>query len=57
MTRVRLLVGTAKGGFVLTSDGAGRDWSLEGPLFGGWEVFDMVGSPADRTTPARAGRR
>ena len=47
MTRVRLLVGTAKGGFVLTSDGTRRDWSLEGPLFGGWEVFDMVGSPAD----------
>jgi len=47
MTRVRLLVGTAKGGFVFTSDGTREEWSVEGPLFGGWEVMDMVGSPAD----------
>lgn len=47
MTSVRLLVGTAKGGFVLRSDGARREWNAEGPLFGGWQVMDMVGSPAD----------
>ncbi|HSR42435.1 MAG TPA: hypothetical protein VLL48_09690, partial [Longimicrobiales bacterium] len=47
MTRVRLLVGTAKGGFVFTSDGTREDWTEEGPLFGGWEIMDMVGSPAD----------
>jgi hypothetical protein len=47
MTTVRVLVGTQKGGFVLTSDGRRSDWKVEGPLFGGWEVYHMVGSPGD----------
>ncbi|WP_017610087.1 WD40/YVTN/BNR-like repeat-containing protein [Nocardiopsis xinjiangensis] len=47
MTAVRLLVGTRKGAFVLTSDSARKDWQIEGPYFGGWEVYHMVGSPAD----------
>ncbi|MEX2504527.1 MAG: sialidase family protein [Egicoccus sp.] len=47
MAGVRLLVGTAKGGFVLTSDERRRDWKVEGPLFGGWEIFHMQGSPLD----------
>ncbi|GHD26531.1 WD40/YVTN/BNR-like repeat-containing protein [Nocardiopsis kunsanensis] len=47
MTAVRLLVGTRKGAFVLTSDTARKDWRIEGPFFGGWEVYHMVGSPAD----------
>jgi len=47
MAGVRLLVGTAKGGFVLTSDEGRRDWEVEGPLFGGWEIFHMQGSPLD----------
>jgi hypothetical protein len=47
VSRVRLLVGTQKGAFVLTSDGARRDWKVDGPHFGGWEIYHVVGSPAD----------
>jgi hypothetical protein len=47
VTTVRVLVGTQKGGFVLTSDGSRREWEVSGPHFGGWEIYHMVGSPAD----------
>ncbi|MFO1172535.1 MAG: exo-alpha-sialidase [Hyphomicrobiaceae bacterium] len=47
MTTVRLLVGTKKGLFVLTSDGARKSWSVDGPHFGGWQVYHAKGSPAD----------
>ena len=47
MTGVRVLVGTAKGAFILTSDGARQNWDISGPHFGGWEIFHMKGSPAD----------
>ena len=47
MTGVRVLVGTAKGGFVVTSDGKRKQWEVSGPHFGGWEVYHMKGSPAD----------
>jgi hypothetical protein len=46
VSKVRLLVGTKKGGFVLSSDGARRDWQVEGPHFAGWEVYHMAASPA-----------
>ena len=45
--KVRVLVGTRKGAFVLESDGNRRQWEIRGPHFGGWEVFHMKGSPAD----------
>jgi photosystem II stability/assembly factor-like uncharacterized protein len=44
---VRVLVGTRKGAFVLTSDGARSSWEVTGPLFGGWEVFHVAASPVD----------
>jgi hypothetical protein len=47
MSSVRLLVGTRKGAFVLTSDGARKTWTVEGPHFGGWEIYHMKGSPVD----------
>ncbi|MFG0331207.1 MAG: WD40/YVTN/BNR-like repeat-containing protein [Phycisphaerales bacterium] len=47
MTRVRVLVGTKKGAFILTSDGARKKWKVEGPLFGGWEMYHLKGSPVD----------
>ncbi|QEE29368.1 exo-alpha-sialidase [Terriglobus albidus] len=47
MSTVRLLVGTRKGGFVLTSDGKRQDWTVEGPFFAGWEIYHMKGSPVD----------
>ncbi|MCB1740583.1 MAG: exo-alpha-sialidase [Gammaproteobacteria bacterium] len=47
MSRIRLLVGTRKGAFVLESDGRREHWSVSGPLFGGWEMYHIKGSPAD----------
>ena len=47
MSRVRLLVGTKKGAFVLTSDGARKNWDVSGPFFAGWEMYHLKGSPAD----------
>ncbi len=47
MTGVRVLVGTHKGAFVLTADGRRERWDVQGPLFAGWEVYHMAGSPAD----------
>jgi len=45
--KVRLLIGTRKGGFIFTS-GAGRSrWKITGPLFAGWEVFHIQGSSSD----------
>jgi hypothetical protein len=47
MAGVRVLVGTRKGAFVLTSDGRREAWEVAGPLFGGWEIYHVAGSPAD----------
>jgi len=47
MSTVRLLVGTRKGAFVLTSDEAREDWQVEGPHFAGWEIYHLKGSPAN----------
>jgi hypothetical protein len=45
--RVRVLVGTRKGAFVLTSDEGRENWEVSGPHFAGWEVYHLKGSPAD----------
>ncbi len=45
MSKVRLLVGTRKGAFVLSADGARKDWTVAGPLFAGWEIYHLKGSP------------
>ena len=47
MSTVRVLVGTRKGAFILTSDGKRKDWKVSEPLFTGWEVYHLKGSPAD----------
>jgi photosystem II stability/assembly factor-like uncharacterized protein len=47
MSGVRLLVGTRKGAFILTSDGKRERWEVSGPHFAGWEVYHVKGSPAD----------
>jgi hypothetical protein len=44
---VRLLVGTRKGAFILTSDGARKRWDVSGPHFAGWEIYHVKGSPVD----------
>ena len=48
MTAVRVLVGTRKGAFVLTSDSKRQQWDVDGPHFGGWEIYHMKGSPVDQ---------
>jgi BNR/Asp-box repeat len=47
MSTVRVLVGTRKGVFTLTSDGKRQQWEISGPHFAGWEVYHLNGSPAD----------
>ncbi len=48
MTATRILVGTRKGAFILTSDAMRKNWSVDGPHFGGWEIFHVKGSPVDK---------
>lgn len=47
MSRVRVLVGTKKGAFLLTADDGRKTWRVEGPHFAGWEVYHIKGSPLD----------
>src|SRR4051794_23231391 len=47
MSAVRVLVGTRKGAFVLTSDGKREKWEISGPHFAGWEIYHLKGSPID----------
>jgi photosystem II stability/assembly factor-like uncharacterized protein len=47
MNRVRVLVGTRKGAFILISDSQREQWDIHGPLFPGWEVFHLNGSPVN----------
>src|SRR5436190_14599143 len=47
MGGVRVSVGTRKGAFILTSDGKRQKWEINGPLFAGWEMYHLKGSPAD----------
>jgi len=44
---VRVLVGTRKGAFILSSDAGRRTWSVDGPHFAGWEIYHLKGSPVD----------
>jgi BNR/Asp-box repeat len=47
MSKVRVLVGTRKGAFILSSDGKRQKWDVSGPHFAGWEMYHLKGSPAD----------
>jgi hypothetical protein len=47
MSKVRVLVGTRKGAFILTSDGKRDKWAVSGPHFAGWELYHGKGSPVD----------
>ena len=47
MSRIRLLVGTRKGAFILTSDGTRKQWHVNGPHFAGWELYHLKGSRVD----------
>ena len=47
MSKVRVLVGTRKGAFILTSDGKRKNWDVSGPHFAGWEMYHLKGSPVN----------
>jgi hypothetical protein len=47
MSKIRLLVGTRKGAFILTADGTRKRWKVSGPHFAGWEIYHVKGSPVD----------
>jgi photosystem II stability/assembly factor-like uncharacterized protein len=47
MSKVRVLVGTRKGAFILTADGKREKWDVSGPHFAGWEIYHLKGSSAD----------
>ena len=47
MSAIRILVGTRKGAFVLTSDAGRENWTVDGPHFAGWEIYHLKGSPVD----------
>jgi photosystem II stability/assembly factor-like uncharacterized protein len=47
VAQVRVLVGTRKGAFILTSDEQRQKWQVDGPHFAGWEVYHLKGSPVN----------
>ena len=47
MSGIRVLVGTRKGAFILTSDGKRERWKINGPFFAGWEIYHLKGSPVN----------
>ena len=47
MSRVRVLVGTKKGAFVLSADGKRDKWDVAGPFFTGFEMYHLKGSPVN----------
>ncbi len=47
MSKVRVLAGTRKGAFILSSDGKRQKWEVSGPHFAGWEMYHLKGSPVN----------
>jgi hypothetical protein len=47
MSGVRVLVGTHKGAFILTSDDRRKEWEVNGPHFAGWDIYHLKGSPVN----------
>ena len=47
MSKIRLLVGTRKGAFILTADGKRKQWDVSGPHFAGWAMYHLKGSPVE----------
>lgn len=47
MSKIRVLVGTKKGAFILTSDGKRDQWTVDGPHFAGFEMYHLKGSPVN----------
>jgi photosystem II stability/assembly factor-like uncharacterized protein len=55
MTKVRLLVGTKKGAFILDSDATRADWTMRGPLCEGWPIHDLIVEPGSGAILAAGG--
>ncbi|HSS60187.1 MAG TPA: sialidase family protein [Candidatus Limnocylindrales bacterium] len=47
MSKVRVLVGTRKGAFILSSDASRKKWTVDGPHFAGWEIYHLKASPVN----------
>jgi photosystem II stability/assembly factor-like uncharacterized protein len=47
-SKVKVLVGTRKGGFIFTSDMERKQWSVSDVMFKGWNMMHMVIDPRDR---------
>lgn len=47
MSKIRLLAGTRKGAFILTSDAQRQKWEVSGPHFPGWEIYHLKASPVN----------
>lgn len=47
MTGVRVLIGTRKGAFILTSDASRKRWEVSQPHFPGFELYHVKGSPVN----------
>ena len=47
MSRIRVLVGTKKGAFMIEADGTRKKWKIAGPHFAGWEMYHLKGSPTE----------
>jgi photosystem II stability/assembly factor-like uncharacterized protein len=47
MSNVRVLVGTRKGAFILTSDEQRQNWQVSEPHFPSWQIYHMTGSPCN----------
>jgi photosystem II stability/assembly factor-like uncharacterized protein len=47
MSGVRVLIGTHKGAFILTSDEKREHWDVSEPQFAGHEMYHIKGSPID----------
>lgn len=43
--RLRILVGTRKGGYIVTGDATRKRWTVAPPFQRGWEVFHMTADP------------
>ncbi len=47
-SKVKVLVGTRKGGYIFTSDQARQNWQASDLQFKGWQVMHMVEDPRDQ---------
>lgn len=52
---LRLLVGTAKGTFIIDGDNDRRDWQVRGPYCAGWPINHVIADPATGTIWAGGG--